>query len=82
VTPERILAIRSATGLSPGEFAEYMGLSSIDGRYVRAIESGARRPSSVVVRILELIEAGEMPARYLPAVRRRGRPPKVVEVAA
>lgn len=78
MTPEQIKSIRLTLGLSAAAMAEYIGLKGTDGRYVRAIEDGERNPSGPVVRILEMIEAGEMPARYEPEIRRRGRPPKEV----
>ena len=74
--PDRIKAIRTALGISASAMAEYIGLKGTDGRYVRAIEDGERNPSGPLIRILEMIEAGEMPKRYLPAARRRGRPPR------
>lgn len=80
MTPDRIKSIRLTLGLSASAMAEYIGLKGTDGRYVRAIEDGERNPSGPVVRILEMIEASEMPTRYEPAVRRRGRPPKKVEL--
>lgn len=75
MTPDRIRTIREATGLTPSAFADLIGLKGTDGRYVRALEAGEGKASGPIVRILELIERGEMPKRYYPEPKRRGRPP-------
>ncbi len=76
MTPDQIKAIRERYQLSAAGLSQAMGLGA-DGRHIRYLESGQREPNGPMVRILEMMEAGEYPARYIPAPARRGRPPKV-----
>jgi DNA-binding transcriptional regulator YiaG len=74
MTPARIKALREARGWSARQLAEALGMGN--DRRVRHIEAGQREPTGAEVRLLEMLERGELPARYLPAPVRRGRPPK------
>ena len=76
MTPEEIKAIRTRSGMSARAMSDALGMAGSDGRYIRAIESGERVPGGSVVRLLEMLDRGELPARYLPEPLKRGRPKK------
>lgn len=63
--PDTIKAIRKRAGLSQSGLACVLALSGANGdRYVRELESGRRKPSGAIVRLLEMLDAGELPERY------------------
>lgn len=74
--PEEIKAIRLRAGLSARGLAETLGLSGTDGRYVRMMETGERSASGPIVRMLEMLDRGELPERYIVRPRKRGPKPK------
>lgn len=76
MTPAQIKALRDARGWSGRQLADALGLGEFGDRKVRYFESGYRRPSGPELRLLEMLERGELPARYMPAPVRRGRPPR------
>ena len=57
-TPERIRALRNKLGLTQAELAERLGLPTYGGSAPRVadLESGRRRPSGPVVRLLDMLE--------------------------
>lgn len=65
MTPEKIKEIRKSLNMTQSQFGKLIGLEgdNIDVT-VRRWEAGDRQPSSVVIRLLEIIVAGEMPKRY------------------
>lgn len=79
LSPDEIKAIRLRAGMSASVLAETLGLVGTDGRHIRMIESGERSASGPIVRLLEMLDRGELPERYLAAPRKRGRPAKVPE---
>lgn len=76
MTPDRIKALREARGWSVRQLAEVLALGKGNERKVRYAEMGVRPLSGAEVRLLEMLERGELPKRYLPAPARVGRPPK------
>jgi DNA-binding transcriptional regulator YiaG len=75
LSPAQIKAIRKRAGLSARELAEVLGLAGNDGRHIRFLESGERTASGPLIRLLEMLDRGELPRRFMPVPRRRGRPP-------
>jgi len=66
MTPDTIHAIRERAGYTQTGLARVLGLSEASGGdYVRALEKGRRSPSGALVRLLEMLDAGELPKRYL-----------------
>lgn len=63
--PDEIKRIRREAGLTQTELARVLGLSGNSSRYVRALETGEREPSGPVIQLLQMIESGELPDRYL-----------------
>lgn len=62
MTPATIKAIRNRAGLSANQLARLLRIS--DGRTIRRWESGdvpVTGPASI---ILEMLESGELPARF------------------
>ena len=62
MTPATIKAIRNRAGLSANQLASLLRIS--DGRTIRRWESGdvpVTGPASI---ILEMLDAGELPARF------------------
>ena len=76
MTPDKIKALRDARGWSARQLAEVLALGKGGDRKVRYAETGVRPLAGAEVRLLEMLERGELPARYLPAPVRKGRPPK------
>lgn len=76
MSPEEIKAIRQRAGLSSGALAETLGLVSTNGRHIRMLERGERSPSGPIVRLLEMLDRGELPSRYIAKSKKRGRPAK------
>lgn len=64
MTPRRIKEIRTAAGLSQAQLARLLG---VDTRSARRWELGEREIGGPAAMILEMIEAGDLPARYLEA---------------
>ena len=61
-----INAIRKRARLTQSGLARVLGLSEANGdKYVRDLEAGRRNPSGALVRLLEMLDAGELPERYL-----------------
>lgn len=79
VTPAQLKAIRERSGMSAAVLAETLGLAGTDGRHVRMMESGERSISGPIARLLEMLDRGELPERYIAAPRKRGRPVKTPE---
>ena len=75
MTPDQIKALRERLGMSARAFAELLGMGE-DDRAVRYFESGEREPSGPVMRLLEMVERGELPKRYWPQPVKRGPKPK------
>jgi len=71
MTPDEFKAIRKRAGLTARGLADILGLQSGDGRHIRFIESGERQASGPVIRLMEMLDRGELPARYLPAPKIR-----------
>lgn len=79
LSPEQIRAIRTRAGMSCSALAETLGLAGTDGRHIRMLESGERSASGPLVRLLEMLDRGELPSRYIATPKKRGRPAKVKE---
>lgn len=79
MTPEQIKALRARLGLSAKALGDTLQIESDGGRYVRFLESGERPVRGPVRIVLEMLERGELPARYLVTPAKRGRKPKVAE---
>jgi DNA-binding transcriptional regulator YiaG len=62
MTPGRIRLLRHTTGLSQRELARVLRLA--DRRTVQRWEAGEIAPPGPVTVLLELIEAGALPASY------------------
>ncbi len=76
MTPTAIKALREARGWSRRQLGELLGLGVNADRRVQYLEGGQRAPTGAEIRLLEMLERGELPARYMPAPTRIGRPPK------
>ena len=76
MSPDEVKAIRHRAGLSARGLAQVLGLQSSDGRHIRMLEAGDRQVTGPVQRILEMLDRGELPARYMPPPVVRGRPKK------
>mgnify|MGYP003153195765 CR=1 FL=1 len=64
MTPTELKSIRERFGLTQSDLAAILRISDI--RTVRRWEQGERPISGPVQVVLELIESGELPARYWP----------------
>lgn len=62
MTPETFRRIRTEAGLSLNQLAAVLRIS--DGRSVRRWEDGERKVSGPVSILMELIDGGNLPARY------------------
>jgi len=63
MTPATIAAIRKKAGFSQSKLAAMLGLS--DSRTVRHWENGTREISGPASILMEMLDRGEIPARYL-----------------
>ena len=62
MTPAELKAIRERAGLTQDQLAKLLRLS--DSRTIRRYEDGSREVSGPVAIIMELLDAGELPAEY------------------
>ena len=62
MTPAKVKSIRTAAGLSQREMARLLRVSDI--RTVRRWETGEVPVSGPASIVLEMLDAGELPARY------------------
>ena len=76
MTGDEIRAILERKGMSAAALAETIGLTSHDGRHIRMLMSGERTASGPIIRLLEMLDRGELPERYIAKSKPRGRPPK------
>lgn len=79
MTAGQIKAIRERAGMSASCLAETIGLAATGGRHIRMMEAGQRSASGPIIRLLEMLDRGEMPARYIAEAKPRGRPRKKPE---
>ena len=77
--PDEIRAILERKGMSSAALAETIGLTSHDGRHIRMLMSGERTASGPIIRLLEMLDRGELPKRYIAKSKPRGRPRKEAE---
>jgi DNA-binding transcriptional regulator YiaG len=63
MTPSEIKSIRQRAGLSQSGLARVLRVE--DGRSVRRWEAGDRAISGAAAIILEMLDKGELPQRYL-----------------
>ena len=63
MTPTQIKAIRERAGLTQDQLAKLLRLS--DSRTIRRYEDGSRAVSGPVSIILEMLDEGILPMRYL-----------------
>ena len=64
MTPAEIKSIRERAGLTQDQLARLLRLS--DSRTIRRYEDGSRSVSGPVSIILEMLDEGILPIRYLP----------------
>lgn len=63
MTPNELKAIRKRAGLTQGQLAAFLRLA--DSRTIRRYEDGRREVSGPVAMLLEMLDAGEIPERFL-----------------
>lgn len=64
MTPTELKSIRERAGLTQDQLARLLRLS--DSRTIRRYEDGSRSVSGPVSIILEMLDEGSLPIRYLP----------------
>lgn len=64
MTPTEIKSIRERAGLTQDQLARLLRLS--DSRAIRRYENGSRSISGPVAIILEMLDEGSLPIRYVP----------------
>lgn len=65
MTPTELQAIRKRAGLTQSGLARFLRLA--DDRTIRRYEDGSREISGPVSILVEMLDAGEIPGRYLGA---------------
>ena len=63
MTPAEVQSIRKRAGLSQTGLATLLGISDI--RTIRRWETGDCKVSGPATIVLEMLDAGELPARYM-----------------
>lgn len=79
MTPDQLAALRARLGLSAKSLGDILQLGEDSGRVVRHLEAGTRPIRGQTRILLEMLEAGELPKRYMVEPPRRGRKPKDAE---
>lgn len=64
MTPATIKSIRQRAGLTQDQLARLLRLS--DSRAIRRYEDGSRSISGPIAIILEMLDEGSLPHRYMP----------------
>jgi DNA-binding transcriptional regulator YiaG len=62
MNPDRIKAIRATTGLSQPKFAR---VCNVKPDTIAKLEIGRAKPGPSLTMVLEMIERGELPNRYM-----------------
>lgn len=82
MTPDEIKALRARLGLTARAMGEILQVETDPSRYIRYLETGERPVRGPIRILLEMLDRGELPKRYIKAVKPkkpRGRPPKSID---